>query len=118
MVKETKTAYLKSFASLSKIESSRNALNSAVKAREASEKSFSFGAATAVDVLNAVRQEYSARRDYLRAQYDFITNQLVLLRWSGDFKDADIQRINAWLTVPKPDETRKTGLKPEEADKS
>ncbi|KTT31902.1 TolC family outer membrane protein [Pseudomonas rhizoryzae] len=115
VVKETKTAYLKSFANLSKIESSRNALNSAIKSREASEKSFSLGVSTAVDVLNAVRQEYSARRDYLRAQYDFITNQLVLLRWSGDFKDADIQRINAWLSVPKPDETRKTGLKPEEA---
>lgn len=100
VVKETKTAYLKSNANLRKITSARKALESAVKSREVTEKSFAYGTVTAVDVLNAVRQEYLARRDYLRAQYDFVTNQLVLLRWSGDFSTVDIQRINSWLASP------------------
>jgi len=100
VVKETKTAYLKSNANLRKIASARKALESAIKSREATEKSFAYGTVTAVDVLNAVRQEYLGRRDYLQAQYDFVTNQLVLLRWSGDFSAADIQRVNSWLVAP------------------
>lgn len=102
VVKETKTAYLKSNANLRKITSSRKALESAVKSREVTEKSFAYGTVTAVDVLNAVRQEFLGRRDYLQAQYDFVTNQLVLLRWSGDFSAADIQRVNGWLAAPSP----------------
>lgn len=100
IVRETKSAFLKSDANLRKIASARKALESAVRAREVTEKSFAFGTVTAVDVLNAVRQEYLSRRDYFQAQYDFITNQLVLLRWSGDFSPADIQRVNGWLVAP------------------
>ncbi|MDR6677198.1 TolC family outer membrane protein [Pseudomonas oryzihabitans] len=100
VVKETKTAYLKSYGNLRKIASARKALESAAKSREATEMSFAYGTVTAVDVLDAVRQEYLSRRDYLQAQYDFITNQLVLLRWSGDFSTADIQRVNSWLVAP------------------
>ncbi len=100
VVKETKTAYLKSNANLRKITSARKALESAVKSREVTEKSFAYGTVTAVDVLNAVRQEFLGRRDYLQAQYDFVTNQLVLLRWSGNFSAADIQRVNSWLVAP------------------
>ena len=117
VVKETRTAYMKSAADLAKIGSSRNALDSAIKSRAASERSLSLGVATAVDVLNAVQQEYSARRDYLQAQYDFVTNQLVLLRWSGGFQDTDIQKINGWLAVPTPGEERKTGVKEGEVSK-
>ncbi|TWI49280.1 outer membrane protein [Pseudomonas duriflava] len=111
VIKETRTAYMKSASDLSKIASSRSALDSAVKARIANERSLALGVATAVDVLNAVKQEYSARRDYLQAQYDFITNQLVLLRWRGNMADADILKINDWLTVPTPGEDRSTGVK-------
>lgn len=117
VVKETRTAYMKSAADLAKIGSSRNALDSAIKSRAASERSLGLGVATAVDVLNAVQQEYSARRDYLQAQYDFVTNQLVLLRWSGGFQDTDIQKINGWLAVPTPGEERKTGVKEGEVAK-
>lgn len=117
VVKETRTAYMKSAADLAKIASSRNALDSAIKSRAANERSLGLGVATAVDVLNAVQQEYSARRDYLQAQYDFVTNQLVLLRWSGGFRAADIQKINAWLAVPTPGEERKSGVKEGEVTK-
>jgi outer membrane protein len=118
VVKETRTAYMKSASDLSKITSSRHALDSAIKSRKANERSLALGVATAVDVLNAVQQEYTARRDYLKAQYDFITNQLVLLRWRGNMADADIQKINKWLSVPTPGETRSTGVKEGEVSKS
>lgn len=105
VAKETKTAYLQSASDLSLIASSKKALESAVKAREVSERSLSLSVVTAVDVLSAVQQEFSARRDYLKAQYNFVTNQLVLLRWSGGFQESDIRRINEWLVVPKPSAT-------------
>lgn len=118
VIKETRTAYMKSSSDLSKIASSHRALDSAIRSREANERSLSLGVATAVDVLNAVQQEYSARRDYLKAQYDFITNQLVLLRWRGDLADADIRKINDWLSVPVPGEKRSTGVKEGEVSKN
>lgn len=118
VIKETRTAFMKSASDLSKIASSHRALESAIKSREANERSLSLGVATAVDVLNAVQQEYSARRDYLKAQYDFVTNQLVLLRWRGGLAEADIHKINDWLSVPVPGEKRSTGVKEGEVSKN
>lgn len=53
----------------------------------------------AVDVLDTVKEEYRARRDLLKAQYDFITSVLVLHRWSGTLVDEDIHKANEWLVA-------------------
>jgi len=97
VVKETTGAYLTAQSSIERIRASRNALESAEKSSIASEKGFQYGVVNAVDVLTSVQNEYKARRDLLKAQYDFITNLLVLNRWAGRLSEQSIENVNVWL---------------------
>lgn len=97
VIKETTSAYLSVQSSVERIRASRNALASAEKSRVAAEKGFRYGTVNAVDVLAGVQNEYRARRDLLKAQYDFITNLLVLGRWSGELSESNIESVNLLL---------------------
>lgn len=97
VVKETTNAYLTAQSSVEKVRASRNALESAEKATIASERGFQFGVVNSVDVLTSVRNEYEARRNLLKAQYDFMTNLLVLNRWAGALSEKTIGSVNVWL---------------------
>ncbi len=97
VVKETTSAYLTAQASIEKIRASRNALESAERSSVAAERGFEFGVVNAVDVLTAVQNEYKARRDLLKAQYDFITNLLILNRWAGGLSEQSVANVNLWL---------------------
>lgn len=102
LVRETREAYYGAETSLSRIVAGRTAQTSAEKARQAAERAFELGVMNAVDVLDSVKEEYRARRDLLKAQYDFITNLLVLRRWSGTLVDEDIRKANEWLVAEGP----------------
>ena len=52
-----------------------------------------------VDVLDRTREEYSAKRDLLEAQYSFLISYMVLKRWSGSLGEADILAIDDTLTA-------------------
>ncbi|WP_258189398.1 TolC family outer membrane protein [Stutzerimonas stutzeri] len=97
VVKETTSAYLTAQSSIERIRASRNALESAEKSSVAAERGFQYGVVNAVDVLTSVQNEYKARRDLLKAQYDFITNLLVLNRWAGRLSEQSIENVNVWL---------------------
>lgn len=97
VIKETTSAYLTANSSVERIRASRNALESAEKSTVAAERGFQFGVVNAVDVLTSVKTEYEARRDLLKAQYDFITNLLVLNRWAGKLSEQTIESVNIWL---------------------
>jgi outer membrane protein len=97
VIKETTSAYLTANSSVERIRASRNALESAEKSTVAAERGFQFGVVNAVDVLTSVKTEYEARRDLLKAQYDFITNLLVLNRWAGKLSEQTIESVNVWL---------------------
>ena len=97
VVKETTGAYLTAQSSVERIRASRNALESAEKSSVAAERGFKFGVVNAVDVLTSVQNEYAARRDLLKAQYDFITNLLVLNRWAGRLSEQSVENVNVWL---------------------
>lgn len=99
VVRQTREAYHSAEAGLSRIGAARTAQASAEKSRQAAERAFELGAMNAVDVLNTVKDEYRARRDLLKAQYDFIMSVLVLRRWSGTLVDEDIRKANEWLVA-------------------
>ena len=66
----------------------------------------------AVDVLTSVQNEFKARRDLLKTQYDFITNLFILNRWAGKLSEESVQSVNVWLsnnskTDPVPDRNSK-----------
>jgi outer membrane protein len=99
ILREVRTAFLNTQSSLAKVSAARVALSSAVKAREAAEKSFTFGINNAVDVLDRAREQYSAQRDLLEAQYSFLLSYTVLKRWSGTLNEEDLKQVNALLEV-------------------
>ncbi|MGJ7548736.1 TolC family outer membrane protein [Pseudomonas alloputida] len=98
VVKETTTAYLTAQSSVEKIRANRNALSSAQKSSVAAQKAFTFGVVNAVDVLTAVQNEFKARRDLLKSQYDFITNLFLLNRWAGELNQDSVDHVNVWLS--------------------
>lgn len=111
VVKEITNAYLTADSSVEKIRANRNALASAEQSSIASEKAFKYGVVNAVDVLTATQNEFKARRDLLKTQYDFINNLFTLNRWAGKLSTESVESVNVWLsnnskTAPAPD--RKT----------
>lgn len=108
IVKEITNAYLTADSSVEKIRANNNALSSAEQSRIASEKAFTYGVVNAVDVLTSVQNEFKARRDLLKTQYDFITNLFILNRWAGKLSIESVESVNVWLsnnskTDPSPD---------------
>ncbi|KZL41274.1 channel protein TolC [Pseudomonas syringae pv. syringae] len=97
VVKETTNAYLTAFSSVEKIRANKNALASSEQSSIAAQKAFSYGVVNAVDVLTSVQNEFKARRDLLKAQYDFITNLFILNRWAGRPPQESVDSVNVWL---------------------
>ncbi|KZN20201.1 MULTISPECIES: TolC family outer membrane protein [Pseudomonas] len=98
VVKEITSAYLTANSSGEKISASRNALASAQLSRVAAEKALDYGMVNAVDVLATVRNEFRARRDLLKTQYEFVTNVLTLNRWAGKLPAESVESVNGWLS--------------------
>lgn len=97
VVKETTNSYLTSVSSVEKIRANKNALSSAEQSSIASQKAFTYGVKNSVDVLTSVQAEFKARRDLLKAKYDFITNLFILNRWAGRPPEESIDAVNVWL---------------------
>lgn len=77
------------------------ALEQAVVSNESSlkssERGWELGTRTAVDVLNAQQQLYSAKRDLQQARYDTLISQLQLDAAVGRLTERNLMSINAWL---------------------
>jgi len=99
VVKEITSAYLTANSSGEKINASRHALASAQLSRVAVEKALNYGMVNSVDVLTTVRNEFRARRDLLKTQYDFVTNVLTLNRWAGKPPAESVENVNTWLNA-------------------
>lgn len=99
VIKETTTAYLNTQSAVEKVSAGRSSVVSAQKSRLAAQKAFSYGVVNSVDVLNSLQNEFKARRDILKAKYDFVINSLLLDRWSGKLNQHSIDNVNAWLSA-------------------
>ncbi|MBB3102472.1 TolC family outer membrane protein [Azomonas macrocytogenes] len=97
VIRETTSSYLTAQSGAEKIRASFKALESAKQSSVASQKGFQYGVVNAVDVLTSVQKEFEARRDLLKAQYDFVNNLLVLNRWAGSLSEESIESVNIWL---------------------
>jgi len=53
-----------------------------------------------VDVLDARRRLFESQRDYARARYDYLINQLMPKSAAGVLLPQDLNAINGYLTTP------------------
>lgn len=98
IIRETRNAQLNVETGSARILAAQQAQRAAVKSRQAAERAFDLGVFSAVDLLERVRDEFRARCDLLHSQYSYITQQLLLYRWSGALDESDIIRANHLLS--------------------
>jgi len=95
--KETRDSFLSANASVRRIKASVRAQKTAIKAREAMEKGFTYGVQSIGDVLISQAREFSANRDLLEAKYTYIKNRIRFERALGVLSMNSLEKINAWL---------------------
>ena len=95
--RETRDAYLGVNSGISRVHALEQAVRSSETAAEAIEAGFQVGTRTSVDVLDAQRDRFRARRDLSEARYSYILNVLRLKRAAGILSEDDLQLISIWL---------------------
>ena len=96
-VRQVRESYLGVLASISRVKALKQAEKSSQSALEANEVGLEVGTRTTVDVLDARRVLFGAKRDLARARYDYIMNTLRLKQAAGTLTNNDIREVNRWL---------------------
>ena len=95
--RQAREAYQNLIAEISRVKALRQAVKSTLSAKEAIDAGFQVGTRTSVDVLNAERRVFEARRDLAFSRYDYIVNRLDLKQAAGTLSESDIEQVNGWL---------------------
>ena len=95
--REIREAYLGVNSGISQVAALEQAVRSSEAAADAVEAGFQVGTRTSVDVLNAQRDLFRARRDFARERYTYIRNVLRLKRAAGTLSEDDLRQVSAWL---------------------
>ncbi len=97
VVRQTRDAYAGVIAGISRVKALKQSVLSHQTALEATEAGSQVGTRTEVDVLDAQRELFRARRDYARARYDYILEGLRLKQAAGTLSQTDLEQVNTWL---------------------
>ncbi len=92
-----RAAFLGVTSGVTRIEALRQAVIASESALEAKTEGFDAGINTNLDVLDASRDLFRAKRDLLEASYTYILNLLRLKRAAGIVSKNDLAGINRWL---------------------
>ena len=95
--RETRDAYLGVDSGISRVRALEQAVRSSETAAEAVEAGFQVGTRTSVDVLDAQRELFRARRDLSEARYGYVLDVLRLKRAAGTLSEDDLRLISIWL---------------------
>ena len=97
VVRGTRNAYRGVIASIAQVRALRQALASTRQASRATEAGFQAGTRTSVEVLESLRDLFSAQADYASARYDYIVGTLQLEQSAGTLDSEDVRRVGGWL---------------------
>ena len=97
VVRGTRNAYRGVIASLAQVRALRQALASTRQASRATEAGFQAGTRTSVEVLESLRDLFSAQAEYASARYAYIVGTLELERTAGTLDADDVARVGGWL---------------------
>ncbi|MGQ0384852.1 MAG: TolC family outer membrane protein [Gammaproteobacteria bacterium] len=96
--RETRDAYLGVNSEMSRVQSLKQAVESANTALQATEAGYEVGTRTSVDVLDARRRLFEAQTNYARSRYDYLLNVLRLRLAAGTLDARGLDEINGLLT--------------------
>lgn len=96
-LRQSRQAFLGVRADIASVRALKQAVISSETALESTQAGFEVGTRTAVDVVDAERGLFQARRDYARARYDYILDVLRLKQAAGTLSPEDLIDANAML---------------------
>jgi outer membrane protein len=96
--RETRDAYLGVNSEVARVQSLKQAVESANTALQATEAGYEVGTRTSVDVLQARQRLFEAQTNYARSRYDYLLNVLRLQLAAGTLDQKNLTDINALLT--------------------
>ena len=96
-LRQSRQAFLGIRADISSVKALEQAVLSSKTALESTQAGFEVGTRTAVDVVDAERGLFQARRDYARARYDYILDVLRLKQAAGTLSPEDVAAADGLL---------------------
>ncbi|MDV2438542.1 TolC family outer membrane protein [Acinetobacter gerneri] len=96
---DVKKSFLQVETDEATLQARKAALESSTLVSNASKAQYNEGLKSMVDVLLAQRNAFSAKQDYVNAQYDYVLNVLKLKASVGQLTEKDLQEMNAWLVM-------------------
>jgi outer membrane protein len=94
---EARRSFLNVSNGLAQVRALEQALVSSETALQSNRVGYEVGVRINLDVLNAVQQVFSTKRDLAKARYDTIINGFKLKQAAGNLTEEDVQRANALL---------------------
>ena len=95
-----RSAYLQVQSSLLLTEAAERLVESTRLSSQAAQEGFELGTVTNVVVLNALRDQFQAERDFQRARYEQINYLLMLKREAGTLNAGDLLEISRLMVRP------------------
>ncbi len=96
-INQARQSYLGVTSNISLVNAYSQAIVSNSSRLDATQAGLEVGTRTTVDVLNARRDLFAAKRDYAQARYNYVNSILQLKQAAGTLSRADLETINKWL---------------------
>lgn len=101
IVQQTRSEHLNVITGVATVKARKQTIVSRQSALEATEAGYRVGTRDFVDVLNAQRVLFQAKRDYDAALYAYLLSSLRLKDTAGMLSEKDISGLNDWLNSEK-----------------
>jgi outer membrane protein len=96
--RSTRDSFLGVNSEVARVQSLKQAVESAQTALQATEAGYEVGTRTSVDVLQARQRLFQSQTDYARSRYDYLLNVLRLQQAAGTLDRKGLEEINALLS--------------------
>jgi outer membrane protein len=97
IIQQTRSEHLNVITGVATVKARKQTIISRQSALEATEAGYRVGTRDFVDVLNAQRGLFQAKRDYDQALYSYVLSSLRLKNVAGMLSEEDIDALNLWL---------------------
>lgn len=92
-----RSAFLGVVSGVARVNALTQAVTASESALQAKSEGFKAGVNTLLDVLDANRELYRAKRDHARARYGYALSWLRLKQNAGTLSEDDVAHVNGWL---------------------
>ena len=95
--RQARDAFLGVVSGISRVRALEASVRSSESQVKAITAAFQVGTRTSVDVLNAERDLFDARRELAAQKYQYILSIVALKQAAGTLSEADLEQIASWL---------------------